>query len=120
MFTAAAVMTQIEKGRMGLEDPVSKYLPDAPASWRTMTVPSSADPYFGRRQLRARFRLIGAIYSDDELVKVAYGLPLDFAPGARWNYSNTGYALLGILIKRRRRANPIWRFSTPRSSSRSA
>jgi CubicO group peptidase (beta-lactamase class C family) len=99
MFTAAAVMTQIEKGRMGLEDPVSKYLPDAPASWRTMTIHhllthTSGVANYGRDFDYRRD------YSDDELVKVAYGLPLDFAPGARWNYSNTGYALLGILVKK--------------------
>jgi CubicO group peptidase (beta-lactamase class C family) len=32
------------------------------------------------------------------LTKIAYGLPLDFEPGSRWRYSNTGYVLLGILI----------------------
>jgi len=99
MFTAAAVMTQVEQGKMGLDDPVSKYLPDVPASWRTMTIRhllthTSGVANYGRGFDYRRD------YSDDELVKIAEGMPLDFAPGARWSYSNTGYALLGILVKK--------------------
>ncbi len=37
-------------------------------------------------------------YTEDELTKMAYGLTLEFEPGSRWNYSNTGYVMLGILI----------------------
>jgi CubicO group peptidase (beta-lactamase class C family) len=37
-------------------------------------------------------------YKDDELVALAMTPPLDFAPGTKWSYSNTGYALLGIVM----------------------
>ena len=37
-------------------------------------------------------------YSEEDLLKFAYGLKLEFEPGARWNYSNTGYIVLGILV----------------------
>lgn len=99
MFTAAAVMTQVEQGRMSLDDHVSKYLADVPASWGTMTIRhllthTSGVANYGRDFDYRRD------YSDDELVKIAAAMPLDFAPGARWNYSNTGYALLGILVKK--------------------
>jgi CubicO group peptidase (beta-lactamase class C family) len=39
-------------------------------------------------------------YSDEEFVQIAAGLELEFAAGARWNYSNTGYALLGTIVRR--------------------
>src|SRR6185436_7244700 len=39
-------------------------------------------------------------YTEDQLVKFAASRPLDFAPGERWSYSNTGYLLLGVLIHR--------------------
>ncbi|HKC39109.1 MAG TPA: serine hydrolase domain-containing protein, partial [Gemmatimonadales bacterium] len=39
-------------------------------------------------------------YTEDELVKFAAARPLDFRPGERWSYSNTGYVLLGALIHR--------------------
>jgi len=37
-FTAAAVMLMVEEGRLALEDPITKYLPDAPASWKPIRV----------------------------------------------------------------------------------
>ena len=99
MFTAAAVMSQVERGLMRLEDPVGKYLPDAPPTWRTMTVRHLLTHTSGVANYGSDFDY-RRDYSDDELTKIAYELPLDFEPGARWNYSNTGYALLGILIKK--------------------
>lgn len=99
MFTAAAVMTAVERGKMKLDEPITTYLPDAPVSWRPITIRhllthTSGIPEFGTDFDYRRD------YSDDELVKTAYPLPLDFKPGARWNYSNTGYILLGILVKK--------------------
>src|SRR5205807_1551487 len=37
-------------------------------------------------------------YTEDQLLQLAASFPLDFEPGARWKYSNTGYVVLGILI----------------------
>ncbi len=99
MFTAVAVMRQVEQGRMGLDDPVSKYLPDAPVSWRSMTVHQLLTHTSGVANLGGAF-YAGKDFSDETYIKQAYAKPLDFAPGARWSYSNTGYALLGILVKK--------------------
>lgn len=99
MFTAVAVMTQVEHGKIKLDDPVSKYLPGTPPSWSPITVRNllthtSGIPNYGEDFNYKRD------YTDDELLKVAYALPLDFKPGARWSYSNTGYEVLGILVKK--------------------
>jgi CubicO group peptidase (beta-lactamase class C family) len=99
MFTAVAVMRQVEQGKMGLDDPVSKYLPDAPASWRAMTIRHLMTHTSGVANLGAEF-YAGKDFSDETYIRQAYAKPLDFAPGARWSYSNTGYALLGILVKK--------------------
>src|SRR6185436_15001395 len=39
-------------------------------------------------------------YTEDEMARLAYPLPLEFVPGTRWSYSNTGYLLLGVVIHR--------------------
>lgn len=99
MFTATAVMAQVERGKIGLDEPVTKYLPDAPASWRPMTIRHLLTHTSGIPNYGANFDY-RRDYTDDELVKIAYALPLDFTPGARWSYSNTAYTLLGILVKK--------------------
>ena len=99
-FTAAAVMLLVEDGALALSDPLTKFFPDAPAAWREITVRhllthTSGIPEYtdGRIDYRRD-------YTEDELVRFAYGLELDFLPGAWWSYSNTGYVLLGALIRK--------------------
>jgi len=99
MFTAAAVMTQVEQGKIRVDDPIVKFFPDAPASWKDVTVHqllthTAGIPEFGQD---FNFR---SDYSDDELVKIIGSKPLTFAPGQRWKYSNPGYELLGFLVKK--------------------
>lgn len=99
MFTATAVMTQVEQGKIRLDDPIVKFFPGAPASWKNITVHhllthTSGIPNFGSD---FNYR---ADYTDDELVTIAAAMPLSFEPGKRWSYSNTGYELLGFLVKK--------------------
>ena len=99
MFTAAAVMTQVEQGKIGLDDPIAKFFPDANPAWKDVTVRhllthTGGIPEFGQG---FNFR---ADYTDDELVKVIASKPLSFKPGSRWSYSNPGYELLGFLVKK--------------------
>ncbi len=99
-FTAAAILSLVEDGRLSLDDSIAKYLPEAPASWspirihhlltHTSGIPDYATDGFDLR----------GDYDDAKLVRLASQLPLEFAAGSRWNYSNTGYALLGIIIDR--------------------
>jgi CubicO group peptidase (beta-lactamase class C family) len=98
-FTAALVLLLAAEGRLGLDDPVSKRLPEAPEAWRGITVrhllthTSGIAEYTDRIDLRRD-------YTEDQLLHMAGERPLDFAPGTRWSYSNTAYAVLGILVHR--------------------
>ena len=99
-FTATAVMLQVQDGRLSLGDPITKFFDNAPASWRDITVRhllthTSGIPDYNDGLLDYR-----KDYSEDELVKFASTLPLDFTPGAEWKYSNTGYILLGALVRK--------------------
>jgi CubicO group peptidase (beta-lactamase class C family) len=99
MFTAAAVMLQVEDGKMALSDPIAKFLPGAPASWKGITVrhllthTSGIPDYANGIDLRKD-------YSEEELVQMAFGMKLGFTPGEKWQYSNTGYLLLGFIIRK--------------------
>lgn len=104
-FTAAAVMLLVEQGKVGLEDPVTKFFPEAPDSWQKITVrhllthTSGIPDYEGIKEGPAAIDL-RRDYTEDELARVAFGLTLEFPAGTRWNYSNTGYLLLGIIIRK--------------------
>ena len=104
-FTAVALMLQVEDGKLGLDDSVTRYLPDAPPSWRSITIRhllthTSGIPDYTERTAgdSAAGIDLRRDYTEDELAKAAFRLPLQFEPGSRWSYSNTGYLLLGIVI----------------------
>ena len=97
-FTAAAAMVLVEDGKIGLADPVTKFLTDAPAHWKPITVRHLLTHTSGLPDYTAGMVDYRRDYSEDDLLKFAYGLKLEFEPGARWNYTNTGYIVLGILL----------------------
>ncbi len=102
-FTAASVLLLEERGKLNVEDLVSKYLPEAPATWEKITIhhvlthtaglPNyTAVPEFAEavRQVKTPQQLL-ALFKDK---------PLEFAPGENFKYSNSGYVLLGYLIEK--------------------
>ena len=98
-FTAAAVMMLVEEGKIRLDDPIAKYLNDAPATWNSVSVRQLLSHTAGFTDYPESFNF-RADYTEDQLLKIIYGIPLAFPPGTKWAYSNLGYATLGILIHR--------------------
>lgn len=99
-FTAAAVLLLVEDRRLSLEDRLATFFPEAPASWRDITVRHLLTHTSGLRNYTDDALDRRRDYTDDELVALAAKSPLDFPPGTRWSYSNTGYVLLGIIVKK--------------------
>lgn len=104
LFTATAIMLLVEDGTLALDAPVTRYLTDAPRSWDKVTIghllthtggiPNlSLDSGYWRTTVRLDHTL-------EELVAPARQRPLDFAPGSRFVYSNTGYHVLGMVIEK--------------------
>ena len=106
-FTATAVMMLVEEGKVGLDDPVKKYFPDAPERWNDIKVHNLLSHTSGLSEYEtgARTKAGGPFYmrldyTEDELYKKIAEMPMDFKTGGDWAYRNTNYVLLGILIHR--------------------
>lgn len=102
-FTAAAIIQLQEAGKLQLDDPLARYLPDAPhASEVTLrqllTHSSGLHEYFDGPEQEVDDLVTRPITFDQLIARIAKQ-PLDFEPGTRWSYSNTGYALLGKVIE---------------------
>jgi CubicO group peptidase (beta-lactamase class C family) len=98
-FTATAVMMLVEEGKIGLDDPLTKYFPDAPATWKDVTVRNLLSHTAGFGDYPKDFDM-RKDWTEDEELKLIESIPLTFPPGANWEYSNFGYVALGILIHR--------------------
>jgi CubicO group peptidase (beta-lactamase class C family) len=96
-FTATAVMMLVEELKLSLDDPLTKFFPDAPASWKEVTVSEllSHTAGFGDYPEKFDFR---KDWTEDELLKLVESIPLAYPPGTKWEYSNLGFLTLGILI----------------------
>jgi CubicO group peptidase (beta-lactamase class C family) len=98
-FTATAVMMLVEEGKVGLEDPLTKYFPDAPAAWKDATVRELLSHTAGLGDYPKDFDF-RKDWTEDEELKLVESIHLAYPPGTKWEYSNLGYLTLGILIHR--------------------
>ena len=96
-FTATAVMMLVEAGKIGLDDPLTRYFPHAPASWGQVTVRELLSHTAGFTDYPKDFDE-RKDYTEDELLEIVEAIPLAYPPGTSWSYSNLGYLTLGILI----------------------
>ena len=101
-FTGLAILQLAERGKLKLEDAVSKYYTDAPAAWEKITLYQLLTHTSGipsPQGLNEYPRGIAQPYTPTELIAIVRNKPLDFAPGTRRKYSNSGYILLGYVIE---------------------
>ena len=102
-FTATAIMMLVEEGKLGLDDKITARLPDLPAAWEEVTVRHLLNHTSGIKSytsVRDFFKTARKDYAQREILDLVAKEPLEFAPGEKWNYSNTGYFLLGMLIEK--------------------
>jgi CubicO group peptidase (beta-lactamase class C family) len=110
-FTAAAILLLQERGQLKVTDPVGQHLPDWPKAWADVTLhhllthtgglprltPQTVADVGGlsRPAPPSRFRSLRDLYSSGEELQ-----PLDFKPGEKFDYSNIGYMVLGLVIEK--------------------
>jgi CubicO group peptidase (beta-lactamase class C family) len=106
-FVAAAIMMLVEQSKIGLDDSIAKYFPDAPEGWRGIAVKNLLSHTSGLAEYETDERAgpngdfyLRLDFTEDQLVSKIEKLPIEFKPGDKWDYRNTNYVLLGVMIHR--------------------
>src|SRR5215471_17230474 len=105
-FTAASIVLLAQQGKLSLDDDVRKYIPELPDFGQKITIRNLVHHTSGLRDQWALLELAGWRYSQDLITNedvmslLTRQKELNFKPGERHLYSNTGYTLLGLIVKR--------------------
>jgi CubicO group peptidase (beta-lactamase class C family) len=100
-FTASAVMLLVEEGKIGLDDKITKHLDNLPESWKEITVrhllshTSGIKDFINEPTVDMRKDI-----QPEDVIESLRKLPLNFQPGEKYAYSNTGYHLLAMIIRK--------------------
>jgi CubicO group peptidase (beta-lactamase class C family) len=103
-FTSMAIAQLVERGLVKIEDPITKYLPDYPKETGDkvtvyhLLTHTSGIPSFTNGKDYQQIKM--SPFSGEKLVAWLKDKPLEFAPGEKYNYNNSGYYLLGYLIEK--------------------
>ena len=93
-FTAVAIMQLKEHGKLGVDDPVSKYLPDIPSAWSKVTILQLMQHASGIPDFRDAGYESAKTYSPAQLVDLVRSKPLAFKSGTDVQLSATNFILL--------------------------
>lgn len=104
-FTAASILLLAQAGKLSLEDDVRKFIPELPVYQKPILIRHLVHHTSGLRDYLTLFNLAGVNFDDttteaDALKVIQRQQALNFTPGDEWLYSNSGYFLLSIVIKR--------------------
>jgi CubicO group peptidase (beta-lactamase class C family) len=109
-FTAAGILLLAQDGKLSIDDPISRYLPGTPAIWKDITVRNLLTHTSGIKNYTTLdgFDLSLRMTQAQFIAKLAT-LPLNFQPGDKWAYCNSGFNLLGYIIENVSGTN-YWQF----------
>lgn len=103
-FTATAVMQLQERGKLNINDSICQYLDDCPSAWKPITIKNLLNHTSGivnfTRLPEASGSFLVLPHTHSEIVNIFRNLPLESSPGEAYNYNNSGYYLLGLIIEK--------------------
>ncbi|HEU0299626.1 MAG TPA: serine hydrolase [Longimicrobium sp.] len=102
-FTAVALLMLVDEGKVSLDDEITRFFPDYPTHGHRITVEHLLTHTSGIQNYTGMPVYVAGIRRDlttEQLIAMFRDQPMDFAPGERFNYSNSGYALLGGIIEK--------------------
>jgi CubicO group peptidase (beta-lactamase class C family) len=102
-ITAAVIMQLNEEGKLSITDKLSKYYPAYP-NGNKITIQHllthTSGIYNYTNDTTIMRQNVNKPHSEEQMLASFINKPLDFEPGTKWNYSNSGYSLLGYIIKK--------------------
>ncbi len=98
-FTAMAIMMLQERGKLNVNDPICKYLENCTAVWQPVTIRHLLTNTSGVLNY-TKLSGFDRMSTRAELVDLFRDKPLEFTPGEKFDYSNSGYYLLGLIIEK--------------------
>ncbi|MCU1640560.1 MAG: beta-lactamase [Nocardia sp.] len=105
-MTSTVILQLAQEGKLALDDPIAKYLPDVPNGDR-ITIAQLAEMRSGLYSYTADRQFNASLDSDpnkvwtpQELLAIAFAHPVSFPPGEKFDYCNTNYILLGLVIEK--------------------
>jgi len=103
-FTAAAILQLKEKRLLDLQDDITKFIPDYPSHGYKITIENLLTHTSGIKDMTEMEQFNSVFQRKDftpaELIDSFKNQPMDFAPGTKWKYSNSGYLILGYIIEK--------------------
>jgi CubicO group peptidase (beta-lactamase class C family) len=104
-FTAMSILLLAKDGKLSLDDDVRRFLPELPSYARPITIRHLLHHTSGLRDYLTLMALAGESFDnvstdEDALDLIVRQRALDFTPGSEWEYSNTGFFLLSLIVKR--------------------
>ncbi|MEO8256228.1 MAG: serine hydrolase domain-containing protein [Acidobacteriota bacterium] len=98
-FIATGIMLLVQDRKLGLDDPIGKFLEGTPPTWNGITIRHLLTHTSGMVTEAPGFEPF-RFRSDADVVRTAYPVPLHFEPGEKWEYCNTSYFALADVIRK--------------------
>lgn len=103
-FTSAAVLQLVEKGKVNLDDPIQKYVSYFPDKEHTITIHHLLSQTSGLPEFfdvdEEELHLLSQEHTPGQLIAYYKDAPLNFKPGTKFQYSNSNYPLLGVVVEK--------------------
>ncbi|HEX8885488.1 MAG TPA: serine hydrolase domain-containing protein [Noviherbaspirillum sp.] len=104
MFTSVLVLQLVQAGQLSLDTSVRTYLPDLPPAWQPITIRHLLNHTSGLPEYMSStnsFRTLMRVdRTPDAVLALVRQQPLRFVPGSKYEYSNTNYVALGLIIEK--------------------
>lgn len=102
-FTAVAILQLMEKGKLNLQDEITKFIPDYPTQGNKITIENLLTHTSGIQSytdMEDYYERMALDIKPADMIEHFKNQPMKFKPGTKWEYSNSNYFLLGYIIER--------------------